>query len=291
MGPFIQKSRSIVPLPNGIRWAIKQGLLKLYREPTNQIRLLPDFIIIGAQKCGTTSLYSYLIQHPCVASAYKKEINFFNINFNKGMAWYRSHFPSTIYKRYIKHTFGRDFITGEGSPDYLNHPYAPKRIFDMIPQVKIIIMLRNPVDRAYSNYHMRVRKRRENLTFQDAINREIENIGNNRSRPGDENYPPYKGYLSRGIYINQLKAWMDLFSKEQITILQSEIFFDNPPKIFTHVSKFLDLPNWELKNYEVLNSGNYSGMNPSTRKYLIEFFKPYNQELYESLGMDFNWEK
>ena len=115
------------------------------------MRLMPDFIIIGAARCGTTNLYRNLTQHPYIVPAFRKEVHFFDhtSNFKNGVAWYRAHFPLLLYKHY-KQVRKQDIVTGEASPYYIFHPHAPKRAFEIVPQVKLIVMLRNPVDRAYS---------------------------------------------------------------------------------------------------------------------------------------------
>src|SRR5437879_9845243 len=136
---------------------------KLYRGTTNWIRLLPDFIIIGTQRGGTTSLYSYLASHPSVGPASTKEVHFFDNKYTKGLAWYRAHFPSAIEKYYAEHIQKRKFITGESSPYYLFHPHVPKRVAKDVPHAKFIVLLRNPVDRAYSQYNHAVDGGRETV--------------------------------------------------------------------------------------------------------------------------------
>ncbi len=262
----------------------------LHRLLTSHIRVLPDFIIIGAQRCGTTSLYNYLSQHPCVVPALVKEVHFFDINFHKGIHWYRSHFPTFLEK------YKQNIITGEASPYYIFHPHAARRIFKIIPQVKLIVLLRNPVDRAYSHYHHEVRIGAETLSFEEAIEKESERLkGEIKKMLENENYYSFNhqhySYLSRGIYIDQIKVWMSLFPKEQILIIKSEDFYANPSAVFRRVLEFLNLPIWEPKEYKKFNYANYPKMNPATRKRLIKFFEPYNQKLYEYLGVNFGWDR
>ena len=128
-------------------------LEKLFRGITFPIRLLPDFLIIGTQRGGTTSLHRYLDAHPCVGPAANKDLHFFDRRYHKGLAWYQGHFPTFIEKYYAEHLRGRAFVTGEASPSYLFHPFAPKRVAKAMPHVKLIVLLRNPIDRAYSQYH------------------------------------------------------------------------------------------------------------------------------------------
>ena len=119
----------------------------------------PNFLIIGAQRCGTTSLYNYLIQHPQIVPSSKKEVHFFDLNFHLGQSWYEKHFPEV----------SDNILTGEASPYYIFHPLCPKRIFDYDPSVKLIVILRNPIDRAYSHYRHIVRLGHEPLKFEDAL--------------------------------------------------------------------------------------------------------------------------
>lgn len=268
---------------------------KAARMLTSSTRLMPDFLIIGAQKCGTTSLFNYLIQHPHVASPAKKEIHFFNRYYQKGTNWYRSYFPTLFSK------LGRqDLLTGEASTGYICHPHAPNRIARELTQVKLIALLRNPVDRAYSHYQHTSRRGIESLSFEDAIAREEERVGGVVATmlKDEYYYDPSEylySYLSRGIYVDQIKIWFNHFPKEQILILSSEDLFTNPSIVFKQVLEFLDLPAWEPENYGKYNRdsnkicGEHPEMDVSIRKSLTDYFKPHNERLYEYLGRDFGW--
>ena len=133
---------------------------------------MPDFLIIGTQRGGTTSLYNYLLARPQIAAATRKEVHFFDNNFHRGIPWYRAHFPSLIQGDMAETIRGQRFITGEASPYYLFHPHAPARAALVVPKAKLIVLLRNPVDRAYSHYCRMVKKGRETLSFEDALAQE-----------------------------------------------------------------------------------------------------------------------
>lgn len=271
-------------------------LTEPYRVMTSSVRRMPDFIIIGAQKCGTTSLYNYLIQHPHVKPAIKKELHFFDKKLDKGIDWYRSHFPVDQ----------KDVITGEASPNYIFHPHTPQQISTLIPSVKLIALLRNPVDRAYSHYAHNLRanrinlkkgkQKREILSFEEAIKCEEERLYLEREKSlKNESYYSqscmYYSYLAKGIYINQLKRWSKFFPKEQILIIESEKLYTEPAVSFRQIGEFLNLPQWELKEYDIYNSLQYQTMDPDLRKYLVNYFKPHNKKLYEYLDVKFNWDK
>jgi hypothetical protein len=153
-------------------------------------------------------------------------------------------------------------ITGEASTGYICHPHAPKKIAQLIPKVKLIALLRNPVDRAYSHYLHTNRLGKETLSFEDAIAKEEERLRGIVARIHEDGnyYSPeyhYYSYLSRGIYIDQLEAWFSFFDKQQILILPSEELYRDPAATYSKVLEFLDLPNWKLEQYEIYNSGNY----------------------------------
>src|SRR5690348_6863383 len=149
-------------------------LEKLYRGVTSPIRLLPDFLVIGTQRGGTTSLYHYLQAHESIAPSSIKEIHFFDRKYARGLAWYRGHFPTGAEKWYAQRLRRQAFVTGEASPVYLFHPHVPARVKQALPAVKLIVLLRNPVDRAYSQYYHAVELGLETRPFEEAIGDEVE---------------------------------------------------------------------------------------------------------------------
>src|SRR5215211_3982869 len=246
---------------------------------------LPDFLIIGAQKCGTTFLYHLLAQHPLVQPAASKELHFFDNLFDEGVEWYQRCFPQPRLKD------GRKTITGEASPSYLSHPHAAKRIAEVVPQAQLIALLRNPVDRAYSHYQMGIRRGFEHLEFEEAIEAEEARLhGESDMVLKDEDHTIFNlqrfSYLSRGIYVDQLLRWSELFGKEQMLILKSEDFFESPQETLAQVENFLGLPYWvpeatepraerDKENYERIksNRGRYEEeIDPATRRRLEEYF-------------------
>jgi len=262
---------------------------------TGPIRVLPDFIIIGCQKCATTSLYDYLVQHPSILSAAQKEIHYFDSNYNIGITWYKSFFP-TVFSKNMQKLYKRKFVTGEASPMYIFNSIVPKRMSKVLPHVKLIAILRNPIDRAYSHYNMQVKNGYETLSFEEAINSEEKRISGEREREEqNENYVGINlrdySYLSRGLYVNQLKSWMNYFPKNQFLILSTEDLEDNPNLIVNQIFEFLEIPPYKIHNLQKLNVGEYKSMNTSTRMKLIDYFKPYNEQLNRLLNRNFDWDK
>lgn len=259
-----------------------------YRELTANERVLPNFIIIGVQKGGTSSLFNYLLQHPDVFPGYKKEVKFFDGNYHKGLGWYRFNYPL------MTQMSDPGEQTGEASPSYVFHPLVPQRIKETLPHIKLVLLLRNPVARAYSHYQGNMRKGHEELSFEEAIEMEQSRLaGEKEAIIADQHHPMYKylvySYLARGIYIDQIKNWLKSFPREQILIQRSEDLFSNPQKVYSRVLAFLGLPDWNLENFEIINLGSYDEINPKTENKLKAFFKPYNHELYDFLGTNFGW--
>lgn len=256
----------------------------------------PDFFIIGVQKGGTTSLYNYLARHPAVLPASEKEIHYFTDHFRRGDAWYRARFP-TRYRKWRRMLGLRArILTGEATPYYIFHPHAARRIEARYPDARIILMLRNPVDRAYSHYRYHVKLGVETLSFEQAIAAEPQRLAGELERMmADESYcsESYKlfSYLRRGVYIEQVRRWREYFPREQMLILRSEDFFADPARCFLEVTQFLGLPHHELPSYDTFNAGAEAALPAGMRQQLSEYFRPYNAQLRDYLGIDFGWDR
>ena len=253
----------------------------------------PDFLIIGVQRGGTSSLYRYLMEHPqIVAPLIDKEIQFFTFNFYRGWDWYISQFPHLQENQ--ANTISRDkkIITGEASPYYIFHPLAPERVKHWCPEIKLIVLLRDPVARAISHYHHCIRFGLESLPIEEAFAQEFSRLAQEREKlKADPQYYSYNhqhySYLSRGRYVEQLSAWRAHFPPEQFLILQSEAFYANPTKILQQFTDFLGLSAFELSDYYPHNPGEYPQTSVSIMRNLSKYFKTYNQQLYHYLEREF----
>ena len=269
---------------------------QMYRINTSRLRGLPDFVIIGAHKSGTSSLYSFLTKHTAITSGVRKEIHYFSVGHNLGEMWYRAHFPTNLSKRRFYQKTGQKLLSGEASADYYFYPTVPSRMKNVLPNVKLIMILRNPVDRAYSHYHHMLKKKWETLSFEKAIEMEEERCAGEREKIiKDPHFIPKHfrahAYLVQGIYADQLEDWFKHYSKRQFLILTTEDFRKNPQQTLNQVFDFLELPPFHVENLKDRNVGNYKEMNKDTRKFLIEYFKPHNERLYKLLQRDFDWDK
>ena len=267
-----------------------------FRLVTSHLRGLPDFVIIGAMKSGTTSLYDFVIKHPTIAPASEKELHYFSIWYKFGELWYRSNFPTNLSRHYFCKKTGQKLLSGEASPTYLFYPTVPSRMKEILPDVKLIVILRNPVDRAYSHYHHVVRKNNEPLSFEKAIELEKERCAGERERlVKDPDFVPnhYRShsYLARGAYADQLENWFRHYGREQFLILTQEDLRKNSRQTLDQVFDFLEVHPFQVESLKNLNVGNYKKMNEGTRKFLIEYFKPHNERLSKLLQRSFDWDK
>ncbi len=269
---------------SSLRGSEKNRIFRLYEKILAPLRSLPDFLIIGAPKCGTTSLFEYLSKNPYIKRPIYKEIHFFSSKLYHcyGLNYYKSFFPTKLHKFICKFIYNRKVSSFEASTSYFDDELTPKRVFSIMPYVKIILLLRNPIDRAYSHYNMLKRFNQISISFERTIKQEK------------------REFLGIGTYIHPIKRWNEYFDLNDIFIIKSEEFFENPSKILSALYKFLKIPNYTLKRFRVYRSANkedsgnkkamdYDKLNEETRKELYNFFFPYNQLLYKYLGRDFQW--
>lgn len=272
----------------------------------------PQFLIIGAQKGGTVALRGYLSKHPNIMPASREEIHFFDqdVGYRKGEAWYHSHFP-------LPHRLGQQSITCDVTPSYLYYPVSAERIFSCDPYIKLIALLRDPVERAFSAWNMfrtlshsepehlisifreyydeEVRDELVNMLFAgefrgftEAVRDEIDKI-----LSGDPELKLEPSFVRRGLYCEQLLRYFKYFERDQILIIDSHLLRTNTPVVLDKVIQFLRLPeyNWQQTDLPLFHIGQYETQMPDEARALLrEFYKPYNEKLYELLGRDFGWQ-
>ena len=249
-------------------------------------RKKPDFLIAGFAKCGTSSLYKYMIKHPYILHTARKEINFFNNEnlFKLGTDWYLSNFTP------IPHD--SNYICGEATPVYILSSLARERIQQFLPNVKIIIILRNPTDRAISQHYFGVKRGRvKNL--ENYINCAIDKLKNiTNLKDKFEKYNgciPKAGDISASLYVYFIERWLEVFPRENFLFLKTEDLGQNPVATMDRVFEFLGLPKYQLNEYSRENSNSYDPIDHSLRQKLSEFFLPYNQKLEQLIGIECDW--
>ena len=236
----------------------------------------PDFLIIGCMKSGTSQLTYFLSQHPNIGCFYN-EVHFFDRDFKQGREWYKKRLPRK----------NKDvFVTGEDSPNYICDEKVPSRVFSMYPNIKLIAILRNPVDRTYSHYNMRVRHKWEPLPFEKAVElEEIKDVSYVKDRT-----PPTYPYLETSMYAKHLKRWFSFFSQDQILIIFTEDLKNDPLNTLNRVCDFLGVPAFaKMPQEDPTLIRKYPPMNEGTRHYLERFFAPHNEELETLIDTPIKW--
>jgi hypothetical protein len=254
---------------------------------------LPGFVVIGAQRCGTTSLFAMLSRHPAIGTPFRKEIHFFDREeYGRGERFYRSFFPSA--QRMARRG---ELLTGEATPDYVFHPLGATRVSAMLPDARFVVLLRDPVVRAWSHWSLHATRGREPLPFEDAIAAETERVAGERERIlADPAHPATTylrySYLERGDYAPQLEEWFARIARERFLVIVSEEFFSDPLATLRDVETFLGLPRWDAPGsveHRHAIGGGAAEMAPETRRRLQEHFAPRIRRAEELLGRDLPW--
>ena len=277
---------TLIPtIPEPARVVLRNGVWA-YGWVTSPFRPLPDFLVLGAQKAGTTALYEYLRRHPQISGPSWKEVSFFDRHWARGESWYRGNFPNLARTR-GKHV-------GEASPSYVFHPLAPQRVQEVVPEARLIVLVRNPVDRALSQYNHEVALGREPLPFEEALDAEDERLRGEQERMAAD--PRYFSrewwshtYQARGRYAEQLERWLAVFPREQLLVLPSDDLGTDPARAHAQVLEFLGASPQRLDSYPRVYEREYEPMKPETRERLTAEFEEPNRRLYELLGRDLGW--
>lgn len=269
------------------------------RRATAAARALPDFLLIGAQKAGTTSLYAYLGAHPDVRPAARKEVHYFDLGFTRGAelgeGWYRSMFPLRARLAAERRLGGAPVLTGEASPYYLFHPVAAERAAALVPHARLLVLVRDPVERAWSHYRHEVAAGREPLDLDEALDAEParlagadEDLRRGLDTPAARAHRRF-AYVGRGRYADQLRAWLAYYPREQLLVLTAEDLFERPEPTWRAAVEFLGLPPASPPPFEVHNPGRGAELDPAVRDRLAGTFAVPNADLADLLGRALPW--
>jgi len=270
---------------------LKRQIHDKYHSMTASSRPLPDFLIIGAPRSGTTSLYHYLMSHPDISPPLKKEIGYFSLRYQKGEQWYRHHFP--VKKK--------NELTGEASPGYIYHPEAAKRIREVVPDAKIVAVLRDPVDRCYSGFWQQCVRDRSVISRYDVS--KFRRIITSYFDTLDDDclYASNKydslNHITRGCYVSYLEPYYNLFGYDNMCVVCTEDLRNDPMSVLSRIAKFLGVSSdWYVDvncmyNRHVNQPYLYDGKNDEVIDRLRKFYEPFNHKLYRMIGQTFTWNK
>jgi len=315
-------------VPDRMRPYVRVGLREMMfirRRITSPHRSLPDFVIIGAHKAGTTSLFEYLCQHNSVLTGPWKETRFFDKYYGQGIDWYRAFFP--LKAQCTGHEAGDVAVrrlTGEATPEYLFDPRVPARIHHHLPNVRLIVVLRDPRYRAYSDYQHQIDFGWNPApTFRCALKDELNRMAAMNGGPPDEWYDSddaAHSYLWRGHYAEQLERWLAYFPRERIHVLRTEELKSDPTRVARELEQFLDIPHcssarlgrlntredrlcqpiigdrrrstWRFRDVariRLSQNHEYTSMDPAALEFMTDYFASHNRRLSQLLGATFTW--
>ena len=283
--------RARTGLPPSVVARARQGVL-LWGQATAAARLMPSFLIIGAQRCGTTSLFRVLSEHPdVVRPTMSKGIGYFESNYPRGERWYRAHFPLAAVAR--ARTGGRA-QTFESSGYYAVHPLAAERIARDLPAAKVVLMVRNPVDRAYSAHRHESSRGFEDVPFEQALELEPSRIAGEVERmaadPGYESYEHrHHAYLSRSRYADQVQRYVDALGPDRVRVVDADRFFADPQSELAPLFAWLELSPWQVGRVEVWNARPGSPLAPELEQRLLDHFAEPDRRLAELMGRTPSW--
>jgi hypothetical protein len=266
----------------------------LFGWATAPLRLEPSFIVIGAQRCGTTSLFRALMAHPQVERpTFHKGINYFDLNYERGIRWYRGHFPIARIAHHNARPHGGP-AAFEASGYYMYHPFALQRLGHDMPQVRLVAMLRDPVERAFSAYKHERARGFERESFEKALELEDDRLSGEIERMRED--PTYKSfshrhhsYRRRGYYDDQLERTFEFFPRENVYVIDSESYFAQPAIEYCKLLTFLDLRPFEFTYFGQYNARPSAPMSYATRRMLEEHYAPHNERLTKLLGRPLWW--
>lgn len=290
--PPARRLRHLVPRP--LQPAAREVYLRI-GPATSRFRMSPSFMVIGAQRCGTTTLFKSLAEHPqVVRPPVEKGTDYYTLHHDRGLDWYRGHFPLTRVADILTHA-DTEPVAFEACTYYLFHPLAIPRLAADFPDLRLVVMLRDPVPRAWSAYkHEFARGFETEADFGRALDLEEARLDGEIERILAE--PAYvsfshrhHAYVTRGEYVDQLERVFAHFPREQVHVLDSEAFFAEPAREFANLLAFLGLRQWRPQRFEQHNARPSAPMPETIRSRLERHYAPYDVRLSALLDRTPTW--
>jgi hypothetical protein len=272
---------------------------------TSHWRPMPDFLLIGGKRAGSTSLFFALGENPHVLPLFpsarhlpkradSKGVHYFDSEYLRSDAWYRGHMPTAWARERAAHRLGGPVVVGEGSPYYLFHPFAPVRAYSRMPEAKIVVILRDPVMRCYSHWKEQTRNGVETLPFPAALAAEESRLDGELERmAADSRYRSFahenQSYAAQSDYGTMLPAWVDRFSSERVLVLLSEDFYREPQSVVDAAADFLQIPRSPLTSDTVWNAAPGRELDPHIASELAERFQDTREYVEKLLQREVPW--
>ncbi len=275
---------------DGARWGRERAALATWDK-----RVLPDLVLAGVQRSGTTALTEALYRLPMVERPRRgKGSHYFSYNYHQGWEWFQSQFPTERWASAVARRTGRPIFCFDACPYYLFHPFAVERMAQALPDVKVIVMLRDPVRRAESHYHHSVSHGHEQLSFEEALAEESNRLAGEDDRMQEDwtywsHSHEHHSYTAKGMYADQLERLFRHYPREQVMVIQSEAFYGDADRVLADVATWLDLPTVQLERGDDRNGHQYQEMSETMRQRLIEIYQEPNERLFALLGERYDW--
>lgn len=280
----------LLRIKEGAKWCRERVALATWDR-----RVLPDLVLAGAQRSGTTALTEALYRLPNVERPRRgKGSHYFSYNHHRGWEWFQSQFPTRSWAATVQRRTGRPIFCYDACPYYLFHPFAVERMAHALPEVKILVMLRDPVRRAESHFHHSVSHGHEHLSFDGALAAEAERLAGQDHRMREDwaywsHSHEHHSYVAKGLYADQLERLFDQYPREQVMVIQSEAFYRRPDDVLAAVTGWLGLPSIGLHRGDDRNGHSYRPMDDTMRQRLIDIYREPNERLYHLLGERYDW--
>lgn len=270
-------------------WRATVALRTAAAMTTSEWRPLPDFLVVGAQRCGTTSLFHYLVQHPAIAGPrLAKGVHWFDTAYDRSERWYRAHFPT---RRQRERAGVR--AVGEASPYYLFHPYVAERIAARLPDVRVVAILRDPVERARSHHGHEVARGFESLPLEAALDAEPARLAGAdhalAAPSGRHRFHQHHGYVARGRYAEQLERLHATVGREHVLVVFTEDLDRRPQEVIAAVHRFLGVPERDVEAAHRWNVREKPPLPAHLEARLRAQFADADARLAVLLGRDLPW--
>ena len=277
-------------LKAGAKWCRDRAALASWES-----RVLPELVLAGVQRSGTTALFEALYRLPTVERPRRgKGSHYFSYNYHLGWEWFQAQFPTRRWAEIVEARHGRPLFCFDACPYYLFHPFAVERMAQALPDVKVMVMLRDPVRRAESHFHHSVSHGHETLGFEQALAAERERLAREDERMQQDwtywsHSHEHHSYVLKGMYADQLERLYRHYPHDQVMVVQSEAFYRDPDRILSRVTGWLGLPPVELNKSDDRNSHGYRPMDPAMRDQLVSVYRDPNERLYQLIGERYDW--
>ena len=225
---------------------------------------------------------------------YHKGVNYFDLNYDKGWSWYQGHFPVRAFAAVRTRHNGDVPVTFEASGYYMYHPHAAARLAHDLPQVKVLVMLRDPIERAYSAYRHEFARGFETESFERALELEDARVEPELERmladPGYHSFSHrHHSYRRRGQYAEQLHRLIDGVGRERILVVESDDFFGRPLHEYQRITDFLGLPRHEPSRFDRWNARPGSPISSAAAQFLDTALRPHDEALTQIIGQPPSW--